>query len=66
MWIKQKVTEFAGEVKFFNQFIFNHPGSALSHAKPQSIMPNEVAHDLLGWRALRSVKTVDWDITDHL
>lgn len=66
MGIKKKVTEFAGEVKLFHQFIFNHPGSTLSHAEPQCVVPNEVAHDLFGWRALCSVKTVCWDVTDYL
>lgn len=66
MRIKKKVAEFAGQVKLFHQFIFNHPGGTLPHAQPQSIVSDEVAHDLFGWRTLCSVKTVCWDVTDHL
>lgn len=66
VWIKKKVTEFAGQVKLFHQFILNNPGGALPHTQSQGIVSDEVAHDLLGWRALCSVKTVCWDITDHL
>lgn len=66
MGIEKKVTEFAGQVEFFHQLVFNHPGSALSCSQPESVVSDEVAHDLLGWRALRSEKTVCWDVTDHL
>lgn len=66
VWIEEKVTEFTRKVELFHKLILNYPRSTFSFAQPKSIVPDEVAHDLLGWRTLCSKEAVSWDVTDHL
>lgn len=66
VWIEKEVTEFAWQVELLHQLILHHPGGALAHAQPQSVVPDEVTHDLLGRWALCSEQAVCWDVADHL
>ena len=66
MWIQEEVAEFAGQVELLHQFILHHPGGRLSRPKPECIVADEVAHDLLGRWALSPEEAVHWDITDDL